>query len=383
MKQVFLAVGMVWLAAATPVATAAPVKAAAINPGDVKAGVEAWERGDYPAAIKLWRPAATAGDADAQFNLGQAYKLGWGVPMDMPVATEWFRKAAVQGHIRAEDNYGLLLFRAEKRAEAMPYIEKSSARGEPRAQYILGTALFNGENVAKDWPRAYAMMTRAVASGLPQATNSLALMDQYIPLDQRQAGTRLAAELEAKERSNMLAATQMPPVPATPPASPTGSGKPTPIKPTELPPSTVASPAPVQQAMAEPVPAPPAPAKPKSEKAAPEKAEPAKPAPVAPVVSSPSTPPVVAAEPKVAAMASPRSGDWRIQLGAFSEEAKARTLWTNLLTRVTGLDAYQPYLVKQNALTRLQAGPFVKQADALKVCETVRSAKADCIVKKQ
>src|SRR3546814_1838433 len=118
---------------------------------DVKAGGDAWEQGKYDAAVKQGRPAAAAGDADAQFNLGQAYKLGRGVPMDIKAATEWFRKAAAQGHIRAEDNYALLLFREGKRAEAMPLIEKSAARGEPRAQYILGTALFNGENIGKDW----------------------------------------------------------------------------------------------------------------------------------------------------------------------------------------------------------------------------------------
>ena len=43
---------------------------------DVKAGVDAWQQGDYAKAIAQWRPLAEAGDPDAQFNLGQAYKLG-------------------------------------------------------------------------------------------------------------------------------------------------------------------------------------------------------------------------------------------------------------------------------------------------------------------
>lgn len=343
MKYLIPAIGLALLACSAP--AGAQVK----NPAaEVKAGVEAWERADYTTAVKTWRPLAAAGDADAQFNLGQAYKLGWGVPMDLPVATEWFRKAAAQGHIRAEDNYGLLLFRAGKKAQAMPFIQKSAARGEPRAQYILGTALFNGENIEKDWVRAYAMMTRAVASGLPQATNSLALMDQYMPLKQRQEGTRLAAELEQQERSNLLAATQMPAQPATPAAPPARSGKPAPIKPTDLPPSTVAA-----VAVAQPAPATPEPAKP----------VPAKPEPV----KSGSLP----------------AGDWRIQLGAFSDKAKADRLWSDLLTRVKGLDAYQSYLETDKAITRLQAGPLTSQAAALKLCETVRAAKADCIVKQR
>ena len=56
---------------------AAPARA------DVKAGVDAWQAGNYPAAVAEWRPLAIAGDADAQFNLGQAYKLGRGVPADL------------------------------------------------------------------------------------------------------------------------------------------------------------------------------------------------------------------------------------------------------------------------------------------------------------
>ncbi|MBB4639985.1 cell division septation protein DedD [Rhizorhapis suberifaciens] len=359
MKLFFSVIGGACLACAMPVI--AQVKNSA---ADVKAGVEAWQRADYTAAIAKWRPAANAGDADAQFNLGQAYKLGWGVPMDLPVATEWFRKAAAQGHVRAEDNYGLLLFRSGKRPEAMPYIQKSASRGEPRAQYILGTALFNGENVQKDWVRGYAMMTRAVAQGLPQATTSLALMDQYIPMDQRQEATKLAAELEKQERSNMLAGTKMPQQPATgtsagAPFASTSSAKPKPILPTDLPPSTVAG-----TPMVQPIPAPAVPA--------------AKPS------TKPVEKPAVAKAPTPATKsATLPAGNWRVQLGAFSDEAKARTLWTNLLTRVKGLDAYQPYLVKENAVTRLQAGPVASQSAALKLCATVRKADADCIVKQR
>ena len=91
------------------VAIAAPAAA------DVKQGVDAWSHGDYKAAVDIWRPLAVAGDADAQFNLGQAYKLGRGVPIDMPIATEWYRKAAIQNHAQAIDNYGLILFQEGKK----------------------------------------------------------------------------------------------------------------------------------------------------------------------------------------------------------------------------------------------------------------------------
>ena len=115
---------------------------------DTKAGVDAWNKGDYATAVAEWRKAAIAGDADAQFNLGQAYKLGRGVPVDLPMAESWYRKAALQGHPQAEDNYGLALFQDGKRDQAVPWLEKAVARGEPRAQLVLGTMLFNGDGVA-------------------------------------------------------------------------------------------------------------------------------------------------------------------------------------------------------------------------------------------
>jgi uncharacterized protein len=176
--------------------TALAILSASPALADVKAGVDAWSQGDYGKAIAQWRPLAVAGDADAQFNMGQAYKLGRGVPVDLKMAEDWYRKASLQGHLQAEDNYGLILFQNGDRQKALPLIERSSARGEPRSQYVLGTALFNGDMVKKDWVRAYALMTRSSASGLAPASASLAQMDRYIPLDQRQQGLAMAQQLE-------------------------------------------------------------------------------------------------------------------------------------------------------------------------------------------
>lgn len=304
---------------------------------DVKAGVDAWTQGDYARAVSEWRPLANAGDPDAQFNLGQAYKLGRGVPANIPAAMEWYRKAAAQGHLRAEDNFGLLLFQQEKREQAMPYLQKSAARGEPRAQYILGTALFNGEFVAKDWRRAYALMSRSAASGLTQAAASLAQMDKYMPADDRKQGRMLAAEMERKEKAAVLAATQPPGGPV--PDGPILRDPPKPVRTAELPASEVIKPVPLK-----PV---------------------AKPAP-----------------PKVAVAVLAKSGGWRVQLGAFSEDARARTLWSALSKKVSTLSAYQPFLVKGGNVTRLQAGPLATAAEAEKLCRAIKAAGQDCLTKK-
>src|SRR5690348_8205483 len=76
----------------------------------VKAGIEAWQKADYSAAVAIWKPLAAAGDSDAQFNLGQAYRLGRGVPLDLGAAQMWFQRAANSGHLDAQTTLGLLLF---------------------------------------------------------------------------------------------------------------------------------------------------------------------------------------------------------------------------------------------------------------------------------
>jgi uncharacterized protein len=309
---------------------------------DVKTGVDAWGRGDYPAAVKEWRPLAVAGDADAAFNLAQAYKLGRGVPVDLKLAQDWYQKAADKGHIRAEDNLGLVMFQNGDRQRALPYIQKSADRGEPRAQYVLGTALFNGDMVKKDWVRAYAMMTRASAAGIAPASASLAQMDRYIPLEQRQKGLTLAREFEESAARPMLA--DAPSVPSRPirTAAPA-------IRNQDVPPSEqMEAPRPVVRppVMALPRPAP-------------------KPAP---------KPVVVAAKP------APVTGpSWRVQLGAFGDPGNARSLWNNLERRVSALSGLQPYLVKAGAVTRLQAGPFASKAAAEKACGAVKATGQSCL----
>jgi hypothetical protein len=163
---------------------------------DVKSGVEAWQQGQFAAAIKEWRPLAEQGDADAQFNLGQAYRLGRGVPADLRVAQSWFGKAAAKGHEQAQGNLGLILYEGGKRREALPWIRMAADRGDPRAQYVLGIELTNGDLVAKDWPRAYGLMTRAAGQGLPAAARSLTKMEQFMPADQRRQGIALARQIE-------------------------------------------------------------------------------------------------------------------------------------------------------------------------------------------
>lgn len=322
---------------------------------DVKGGVDAWDRGDYPAAVSQWRPLAISGDADAQFNLAQAYKLGRGVPTDLRVAQDWYAKAAAQGHARAEDNLGLVMFQNGDRQKALPFIQKSSARGDPRAQYVLGTALFNGDMIGKDWIRAYALMTRASASGLSPASASLAQMDKYIPLDQRQKGLTLAREMETQSSHPVMADS----VTDSHPQRKASVA----IKPVEVPPYQADA---NDDQYAKPV---------KAKQAAPKPEKVAMRAPLPAAVT-----PVKAASAKAIVEAASSPSSWRVQLGAFGDQNNARSLWSGLQNKVGALSGLQPYLVKAGAVVRLQAGPLSSKAAAERVCGSVKASGAGCLV---
>jgi TPR repeat protein len=75
---------------------------------DVQVGVEAYERGDYAAALEELRPLAERGDAGAQFSLGGIYYYGAGVPQDSAEAVKWYHLAAEQGDADAQSQLGKL-----------------------------------------------------------------------------------------------------------------------------------------------------------------------------------------------------------------------------------------------------------------------------------
>ena len=342
---------------------------------DTKAGVDAWTRGDFPTAVREWQASAAKGDADALFNLGQAYKLGKGVPQDLAKAEELFGSAAALGHLQASDNYGLLLFQRGEKARALPYIRAAADRGDPRAQYLLGIAHFNGDLVPKDWPRAYALLSLARQQGLPQAGPALQQMDEYIPLDQRQQGVAMAGELQAQAdatRARQMASIDLgTQVPAGAPSAPVRGQAVASASDAVGAAGRVAgtdSPATAGADYTRRNPAPPS-----APVAAPVKVQPAPPPKVAVTAPRPAPTPAPAPAPAPAA-----TGKWRIQLGAFGQLSNADALWNRVKARPE-LAGHPRLNVKAGTVTKLQAGGFASQAAAQAACAKLKSAGFECV----
>ena len=178
----------------------------------VRAGIEAWQKGEHAAAVAVWAPLAAKGDADAAFNLGQAYRLGKGVPIDLGRAHQYLEQAARKGHVDAAATLGILLFQNGNRTGAMRWIKVSANGGEPRSQLLYGVALYNGDGIAADPVSGYAYVSRSAAQGLASAKETLADMDAAMPHEQRIKGLAMAkAMVAARQSTPPVAKTSSPP----------------------------------------------------------------------------------------------------------------------------------------------------------------------------
>ena len=343
---------------------------------DVKAGVDAWSVGDYATAVREWSGPAQAGDADAQFNLAQAYRLGRGVDADKAQAEALYAAAAAQGHVQASDNYGLLMFEDGRREVAMPYITSAAGRGDPRAQYLLGVAHFNGDLAEKDWPRAYALLTLANNSGLPQARAAMAQMDEFVPLAQRQEAQVLAQQIKAEadaNRARELAAVDLGAAPVAVPAA----TAPAAMRPVEV--------ARVEDAGADytlpsnrmPTTASPT-ATPIAMDAAPVPGKPA--SPVASANAAVAASAAAALPSTASANANARmTGDWKLQLGAFGDRGNADRL-AGRLANDAALGGARVEQETAGRLTKVMAVGYPSRAAAEEACSALKRGGQDCLV---
>lgn len=186
------------------------------------------------------RQKAEAGDASAQYELGDRYTSAEGVSQNFVEAAKWFRLAAEQGHARAQHRLGILyadgdLLRVGKDAvEAAKWFRRAADQGIDEAQYNLGAMYARGEGVPKDpdeavkWYRraaegrnsflqalvgetlakgegvpkdvveGHAWLNVAGASGIIGAKKTLAEVERGMTREQIAAASKLARELFEK-----------------------------------------------------------------------------------------------------------------------------------------------------------------------------------------
>ena len=118
--------------------------------GSLEDGVAAYQRGEYTTAFSSFRALAIEGDVAAQFNLGQMYRLGHGVPRDVVEAARWYHLGAAQG--------------------------------DAQSQYNLGVMYYNGQGVLRNFVFSHMWLTLSAMSGAENAVrNRIMLVKQMTP----------------------------------------------------------------------------------------------------------------------------------------------------------------------------------------------------------
>ncbi|MDC0379819.1 sel1 repeat family protein [Litorivicinus sp.] len=73
---------------------------------DIEEARDAMESNQFSKAMQMLRPAANAGNADAEELIGIMYAMGLGVTQDYRRAFEWYLRSAMKGHAGAQSGVG-------------------------------------------------------------------------------------------------------------------------------------------------------------------------------------------------------------------------------------------------------------------------------------
>ena len=136
---------------------------------DAAKGQEAYNSGDYQAALTEWQPLAEEGHADGQFGMGLLYANGFGVPLDDDQALKWYRLAADQGHAQGQCNLAVMHANGwgvpQSDEEAFKWYSLAAEQGVAEAQISLGQMYSGGFGAPLDNVQARKWFTIASELG--------------------------------------------------------------------------------------------------------------------------------------------------------------------------------------------------------------------------
>ncbi len=169
MKHIPLSLALVSLLTLVACGKAAPV------PGATGTGAKVTETKEQLEA------RATAGDADAQFELGAMYHDGQGgLVKDLAKAKQWLEKSAAQNNELAQFNLGVMYYTGEGMnqdyARAQQWFDKAAGKGNMRAQFNLGVMNYRGEGMKQDFSKAFDLFTKSAKQGFNEAAFNLGVM---------------------------------------------------------------------------------------------------------------------------------------------------------------------------------------------------------------
>ena len=118
---------------------------------------------ELPAAVEACERAASEGDLQAQFELGEFFYSGQRVERDLNQALKWFEQASLQGHAQS--------------------------------QYRLGMMFFRGEGVVANAVQAYIVLKMAAVNGSDEAMDSADVIAAQMPREQLEMASKVLGQI--------------------------------------------------------------------------------------------------------------------------------------------------------------------------------------------
>ena len=145
------------------------ILAGTASAADWRVGKQAYDAGDYTAALREWIPLGQANDARAEYGVGVLLLYGRGLDRDPGAAAALFAKAADLGDaaaayalgVMAEDGDGM----PRNLAEAARRYAQAAEAGNGDAQNNLGVLYAAGAGVPASRAEAYFWFVEGAANG--------------------------------------------------------------------------------------------------------------------------------------------------------------------------------------------------------------------------
>ncbi len=195
----------------TPAPEAQPIAALAVLPtaptqGDLERGADLYQQAielldaDAASGVDTLKRAAGTGFTPAQLHLASLYQDGAkGLPVNLPEARVWARRAADGGDAKGMHAYGMYLFEgvggAKNQSEALAWLKSAAERGLVDSQFNVAKLYETGdETIRADPAQAYKWYLIAARAGDGDAQAAVERLDKTIA-----AATRARVRAEAEQ----------------------------------------------------------------------------------------------------------------------------------------------------------------------------------------
>lgn len=158
-------------------------------------GVTSWsnlsveEKLEFDDILNIWRDTAENGNATAMFNLGLMYRRGRGFQKNNEMAVYWYHKAALQGHLDAQNNLGFMhnhqhgthhTTTLEAQEEAVYWYRMAADQGFGEAQFNMGVMCRHGRGTQMDLGEALYWYNLAAMNGSIQASQAILQLGRIV-----------------------------------------------------------------------------------------------------------------------------------------------------------------------------------------------------------